>query len=324
MKKTVQPRHGGDVPDTKAVMSPAAPPEMAFAQSPLGARLRAVLADAGESASNRAIADFLLRNPVRATAWGIEELAANAKTSAATLSRFSRSLGLSGFAALRAEMAEVLQGVLQPVEKLRGVVGRPDASSSAVSEGLSSTLGNVRGTAEGLDPRRLAQLARRIDATQTVYIVGFGLSAHIAAMLALHLQPFCRQVVNVVEYGGTEVAAGRLMNIGRQDLLFAISLPRYADDAIRLTRYARDRGAYAVAITDSMASPLAAIADETLLASAAHPVLSSSSVPALLVVEAIATSLMVSNSEHVEQAGRLTEAIAGYLHNPRESGRKRR
>ncbi|HYW58434.1 MAG TPA: MurR/RpiR family transcriptional regulator [Polaromonas sp.] len=307
---------------TPSPVRPAAPPELAFAQSPLGARLRTVLSDPLATPGNRATADFLLRNPVRATAWGIEELAANAHTSTATLSRFARTLGMSGFSALRAEMAEVLQGVLQPVEKLRGVVAREDGTLSVVSESLALTLGNARTTAEGLDPERLAELARRLAKASTVYIMGFGLSSHLAAMLALDLQPFCPQLVNVVEFGGTEVAAGRLMNIGKTDVLIAISFPRYADDAIRLTQYARDRGAYTLAITDSMASPLAAVADEGLFANSTHPVLSSSSVSALLVIEALVTSLMISNGDHVQQAARLTEAISAYMFSP-EKGRKR-
>ena len=81
---------------------------------------------------------------------------------------------------------------------------------------------------------------------------------NLAALLALDLQPFCRQAINVVEFGGTEVAAGRLMNIGPKDLLIAISFPRYASDAVMLTRYARDRCAHVIALTDSMASPLTA------------------------------------------------------------------
>ncbi len=67
--------------------------------------------------------------------------------------------------------------------------------------------------------------------------------------------------MNVVEYGGTEVAAGRLMNLERADALIAISFPRYAADAIHLTRYARDRGAHITALTDSIASPLAPLAE---------------------------------------------------------------
>ena len=61
----------------------ATPVEATFAQSALGLALRQVLANA--KGSNAAIADFLLRNPVRATAWGIEELAAQTRTSTATL-----------------------------------------------------------------------------------------------------------------------------------------------------------------------------------------------------------------------------------------------
>ena len=161
----------------------------------------------------------------------------------------------------------------------------------------------------------LVAIAGRILAADTVYTLGFGLSAHLAAMLSLDLQPFCKQVINVVEFGGTEVAAGRLMNIGARDLLLAISFPRYANDAVTLCRYARDRGAHVVVITDSMASPLAPSAHTTLLAAASHPVMSSSSTAALLVIEALVTSLMVSGHNHVRQAEKLTEAIAAYLHN---------
>jgi DNA-binding MurR/RpiR family transcriptional regulator len=76
-----------------------------------------------------------------------------------------------------------------------------------------------------------------------------------------------------------------------------------------------------VALTDSIASPLAALSDELLLAPASHPVISSSSVAATLMIEALVTSLMVSRSEHVSQAGKLTEAIADYLVSP--TGKKR-
>lgn len=294
--------------------------EAGFASSPLGRDLRQALSDG--SASNRRVADFLLRNPVRATALGIEELASHAQTSTATLSRFARAMGYPGFAALRAGMAEALQDALQPVfqpvEKLRGAVGRKPAlahgDNPVISESLESCLSNLRATAVGLPVARLSSIAKKLTAARCVYTIGFGLSAHLCAMLALGLQPFCPGLVNVVEFGGTEVAAGRLMNIGKGDVLIVISLPRYASDAVQLARYARDRKAYLIAITDSMASPLANIADETLLAAATHPVLASSSTATLLVIEALVTTLMVSRADHVEQAAKLTDAIGSYLY----------
>jgi len=287
-------------------------PELAFAQSPIGVRLLDLQREG--SPSQRLIADYLLRNPVRIPGWGIEELAHRVEVSPATLSRFVRMLGYSNYAALRSSVAETLQSMLQPVEKLRSSFEQQAGRiSTPVAEGLETTLANARQAAEGLSVPQLQLVVKAITQAAQVYTMGFGLSSHLAAILALDLQPFCDQVVNVVEFGGTEVAAGRLMNISAKDVLIVVSLPRYASDAISLTDYARRRGATIVAITDSPASPLARHANHLLLAPATHPVLSSSQSASMVVIEALVTSLMVSNRRNVEQAAKLTEAISSFL-----------
>lgn len=310
---------------SKAPFAPSAPAmDIAFAQSELGLRLRDMLAKG--RGSNVAIADFLLRNPVRATAWGIEELATQTGTSTATLSRFAKTIGFGGYAALRGGIADTLQNALpplfQPVDKLRDALQRNNSGGSEtnpiIAEGLEASLNNLRAAASLLNPAMLTATAHKILAAETVYTLGFGISAHLAAILALDLQPFCRQAINVVEFGGTEVAAGRLMNIGPKDLLISISFPRYANDAVLLTHHARERCAHVIALTDSMASPLAGPAHDVLIAPATHPVLSSSSIAALLVIEALVASLMISSEGHVQQAGRLTEAISNYLYTPKK------
>ena len=296
------------------------PAELTLADSEIGGRLRAMLMSEDCSPSNRAIADFLLRNPVRATVLGIEELAANAQTSKATLSRFARSIGLSGFAALRSEMATVLQGILQPMQKLRTAVDRNDADGSGgqttASQSLQSNLHNANSTAQGLDCVALVQAAAMLGKAKTVYVMGFGFSSHLAAMLSLHLQPLFPNLVNVVEFGGTETAAGRLMNIGRDDVLIVISFPRYSIHAVQLTRYALDRGAQTLAITDSIASPLAEMATASFIAMSVHGVFPSSHVSGLMVIEALVSTLMVRDKTAVSKASKLTEAMSSYLHSP--------
>jgi DNA-binding MurR/RpiR family transcriptional regulator len=216
-------------------------------------------------------------------------------------------------------MAETLHSALQPVEKLRDVLQRNGSTSEQhghpiIAESLDSSLHQLQATVSGLNPSLLTATAHKILAAETVYTLGFGISAHLAAILALNLQPFCRQSINIVEYGGTEVAAGRLMNIGPKDLLIAISFPRYASDAVMLTRYARGQCAHVIALTDSMASPLTQWAHDVLIAPATHPVLSGSYAPALLLIEALTTSLMVNGENQVKQAQKLTEAISAYLY----------
>jgi DNA-binding MurR/RpiR family transcriptional regulator len=290
----------------------------AFASSDLGRRLREL--QASGSASNRVIAEHLLRNPVHGSSLSIEDLAAASGVSTATLSRFARALGFHGYSDLRAALADALQEVLRPVEKLRGALAR-QTGDDPLRTSLQDSLASLRATAEGLDPAVLARVVKVLSDASCVYVLGFGLSAHLAALLTLGLQPFCRQLVNVVEYGGTEVAAGRLMNLAAADALIAISFPRYATDAVHLTRYAVDRGASIIALTDSIASPLAPLSDELLIAHSSHAVLSSSNVSALLVIEALVTALMVSNSANVDKAARLTEAISAYLVAQPDKGR---
>jgi len=61
---------------------------------------------------------------VHGSSQSIEDLAAASGVSTATLSRFARALGYGGYSELRAALADTLQGVLRPVEKLRGALAR--------------------------------------------------------------------------------------------------------------------------------------------------------------------------------------------------------
>jgi DNA-binding MurR/RpiR family transcriptional regulator len=296
---------------TSAVPSSASP-DIGFAESSLGQSLLRVLAEG--SASNRAIADYVLRNQVRVTALGIEELADACDVSTATISRFARDLGFRNYAAMRGAVAETLQSVLQPVEKLRSTIARRTAKASPALESLGYAEAAITATSRALAGTQIDRIGAVLTKARTVYVLGFGLSSFLAGALAMHLQPFCRHVVEAAASGGTEVAASHLATITDKDVLVVISLPRYTLDAASLTRFARDAGATIVSITDSPASPLAELGHHVLYAHSTHPVLPSSSSAALAVIEALAVSLMTSNKANVAKAARHTEAIAAYLH----------
>ena len=296
----------------KPLATALASPDAAFAQSPLGQALMHVLA--GGSASQRQIADYLLRNQMRVTALGIEELADSCQVSTATISRFARDIGQKNYSAMRGAMAETLQSLLQPVDKLRRTIQRRARATSPVTESLEYAAANIAATSDALSPPAMQAVVRHLTRAKVVYVMGFGLSANLAGMLVQHLQPFCPHVVEVVGIGGSEVAAGHLVNLTAQDVLVVISFPRYTLDCIGLASFARDRGACIVALTDSPASPLAELADHALYAQSTHPVLPSSASTALAMIEALAVALMVSNKKNVEKAARLSEVIAAYLY----------
>ncbi|TFW20967.1 MurR/RpiR family transcriptional regulator [Duganella callida] len=286
------------------------PADAAFVQSELGKVLAGVRADG--SASHRAIAAYLIRNPVRGTALKIEEMAEGCQVSTATISRFARDIGFANYGAMRSALAETLHSAMQPVEKLRSTIRRGKAALSAADSSMDYARANLGATQEALSQRDLDVMAARIARARSVYVLGLGGSSCLAAMMTLHLQPFCQQVVEVAGAGGTEAAARRMAQIGREDVLVVFSFPRYAADGTRLARYARSRKAAVVAITDTADAPVVALADHVLYASAAHGVLASSAVAAVALIEALTASLMVSNKANVRKAARLTEALTEY------------
>ena len=123
-------------------------PELVFAKSSLGEALMTVLQEG--TASNKRIADYLLRNQVKVTALGIEDLAALCQSSTATVSRFARDMGFSNYAGLRNQIAETVQAVFQPVEKLRNTIENRNSTSSAASASLQYATANIDAASHGI------------------------------------------------------------------------------------------------------------------------------------------------------------------------------
>jgi DNA-binding MurR/RpiR family transcriptional regulator len=282
-----------------------------FTASPLGRQVLALLSEG--SHSQRQLSEFILRDPIFVATHGIEEVARQSGISASTISRYVRDLGLAGYAEFRSGVGETVHALIAPITKLGARMADADPRDGVAEASFQAARHGVDSVSDPATAEAIRAVVRQLGEARSVWIMGFGLSAHLAAILALGLQPYRDGVVNVVQYGGTEVAAGRLMSAGKGDLVIAIAFPRYSSDVTELARAARNAGARLVALTDSVASPLAAVCDDLLLAPAQHPVLSSSVLPGLAVIEALVSEFLLSNPEHVERAGKLAAAMAAWL-----------
>ncbi|OOG62293.1 hypothetical protein B0E45_31165 [Sinorhizobium sp. A49] len=282
-----------------------------FSTSPLGKNISAFLRDG--SSSQRQLSEFVLRDPVFVATRGIEDLAAATAISASTISRYVRDLGLANYAEFRSTVGETVSELIAPVAKLNATMRDEQQRNSAVEASIVAAEFHIAALRDPQTADVVRTIAKTLATATRVYAIGFGFSAHLAAMLTLALQPYRENVINVAQYGGTESAAARLMSITQGDLLVAISFPRYSRDVVDLIRYARDNGARIVSLTDSSASPIARYADDLLLAPAQHPVISSSNVPAMVLIEALVSEFLLADPDNLKRAEKLANAIASYL-----------
>lgn len=266
--------------------------------------------------SLRKVADFILRHPLKAATLTIEEMAVETATSPAAVNRLAKAIDMGGYTGLKAELVATLQQMVSPVDKLRNELAHRPDGAFGLHEQIQIAASNLDTAGANNSADTFETFIRCLTQARKIFILGFGNSAYMAGLAAANLVPFCADATAVSMEGGNENAAYRLAAITEQDVLLSISLPRYSLDTLQLSRFARERGATVLAITDSPASPLTNIADHALFAPADHPVLISSNGSVLALIEALVAGVMARNTEAVQLASELTESVMSYLHMP--------
>lgn len=255
----------------------------------------------------RKVGLWIAAYPLRAVSLSADEIAEQAKASQSAVNRFATHAGFAGFAELRAALVAALQDAHEPIAKLRQhpemQAGHPFASAQA---GLLQA-------AEELDLEVLEQCAQDLLKAGHVYTLGLGMSHFVAGFAASAFMPYVQAATHLSEGSGTEQILRRMSRLAEGDVVLAISVPRYSVDIVTLARFARERGAGVVALTDSASSPLVGVADTALLAPASHSVLSHSYVSVLAVIEALLARVVRLNPQSESITTELIDTVLPHL-----------
>lgn len=266
------------------------------------------------SPAHRQIADWVLAHPLHAATMPIDELAGSVGVSVATANRFARALDFEGYAQFRAALVLGFETTLAPVEKLRSKLERSAKVADVFAGALADVERNLALTRQSLDPLTCERAVDAVLKAQRVYIVGFGSSSWLGGLLQHGLDPYRDEVHLLATREGASYAAKVLSRARAGDLLVAIAFPRYLTDTVLLARLARDAGVTVLALTDRVASPLAALADMALYAQADSQYFASSEASVLALVEALASAVAHRAKGSVQAATRLAESVLPWLH----------
>jgi DNA-binding MurR/RpiR family transcriptional regulator len=219
------------------------------------------------SPTERRVAEVVLDQPDLVAFGTVAKVARAARTSGASVLRLADRLGYQGFSQLQAAVQRTIGQQLRPAVERIHTASAP-AGLDVVAHTLRADVDNVTRTLQAVTPEAyaravvlLAQRRRpvRILAGDAVA----GVAGQIAAGLAL-----LRDDVAVVE--GSDVAVARQLALvvdgppgsaGRAGAaVVAVDLRRYERWVVEHARRAADAGSPVIALTDSLLSPLAAVA----------------------------------------------------------------
>lgn len=216
------------------------------------------------SKGQKLIAKYLLEHYDKAAYMTASKLGALVNVSESTVVRFAIELGFDGYPALQRSLREFIRNRLTAVQRME-VTNDRIGDGDILESVLLSDAEKIKHTLENIDRDSFDRAVDKIIGAENVYIVGVRSSSSLANFLNFNLS-MIRDRVNFVQTTSGSEMFEKILRISKKDVMIAISFPRYSKRIINAVEYAKESGADVIALTDSTSSPIAAHADELLIA----------------------------------------------------------
>ena len=216
------------------------------------------------SKGQRKIAGFILESYDKAAFMTANRLGQRVGVSESTVVRFASELGYNGYPDMQRSLQKMIRNRLTTVQRIEVTKDRL-GGQDLLSMVFHSDIDKIRQTLEELDRESFNRAVDAIVTAKKIYIIGVRSSAAVASFLYFYFNLIFDTVSLVSASTSSEIFEG-LLRVGEGDVVIGVSFPRYSSRTVRAMRFARDRGATTIAITDSEASPLAPISTCSLMA----------------------------------------------------------
>jgi RpiR family carbohydrate utilization transcriptional regulator len=205
------------------------------------------------------VANLILRQPEMAIYASVNEVAAAAQVSEATVMRFCRILGFKGFQDFKIALARELVTPSQRMPEVEEVKDDPMALVRRIFKANEAVLEE---TLEVLDLGQLQQAGQILLQCRRLLVIGVNGSGLAVRYACICFTPLDLEVRGFAARHQMLSAAALLT---AEDALLAMSHSGSTPEILNSTHLAKNNGAKVIAITSNSLSPLARIADLMLL-----------------------------------------------------------
>lgn len=261
----------------------------------------------GFSKGQKQIAHFILEHYDKAAFMTASRLGVTVGVSESTVVRFATELGYDGYPHLQRALQEMIRNKLTSVQRME-VAGDRMGGRDVLQTVLHADTDMIRVTLDEIDRDAFQGAVDALMGAKRIYILGVRSSSALASFLGFYFNLLFENVTLVHTNSVSEIFE-QVLRVGPGDVLFGISFPRYSKRTLSAMKYARDRGARVIALTDSQLSPLARVADHVLLARSDMASFVDSLVAPLSVINALIVAVGMSRRDEIEQTFNKLERI---------------
>jgi len=259
------------------------------------------------SKGQRRIADYILKNYDKAAYMTASKLGTLVSVSESTVVRFAIELGFDGYPDMQRSMQEFVRTKLtsfQRIEVTNNLIGDGDILEKV----LSADIDKIKHTCENIDRNSFNGAVDALVKAKRIFIIGVRSSSNLAGFLNHSLRMIFNDVRLLQTTSGSDMFE-QLIDINKDDVLVAISFPRYSKSVKNAVEFAKNKGADVIALTDSAQAPIAEKADQLLLAQSDMASFVDSLVAPLSIINALVVAVAKKNQDSLMERLRQLEQI---------------
>ena len=198
--------------------------------------------------AEKKVADWIFENPGKIISLSIVELAELCACSEATIVRFSKRLGLSGYQELKISLAS--EGGDSVVSTH---ISGNDTAFEIYQKVCNDIYISLEKTKKSLNENYIDEASKKLCTANKIAIFGLGNSSPIA-MDASH--KFMRAGLNAVAYTDNHMQVIAASHLTEKDIAIGISHSGSSKDIVDALKIAREHGATTITITNAGKSPI--------------------------------------------------------------------
>lgn len=251
------------------------------------------------SKGQKLIAKYINEHYDKAAFMTASKLGNTVGVSESTVVRFAVELGFEGYPELQKALQEMIRNKLTAVQRIEVTndrIGKADIFSSV----LNSDIEKIRLTLEEQDRDNFEKAVDSLINSKKIYILGVRSAASLAGFMGFYFNLIFDNV-RLVNTTSVSEMFEQILRLQEGDVLIGISFPRYSKKTIQALRFAKDRNAKVIAITDSKMSPLAQYADNLLLARSDMASFVDSLVAPLSLINALIVAVAMKKKNEVSE-----------------------
>lgn len=249
------------------------------------------------SKGQRRIAAYITDDYDKAAFMTASRLGKTVGVSESTVVRFAVELGYDGYPSMQKAMQEMVLNRLTSVQRI-GITNDRIGDQDVLSMVLQADAEKLRKTNETVDRDAFRASVQAILKAKKIYILGVRSASMLASFLGYYLNYMFGNVQIVTTSGASEMFE-KLVGVGSEDAVIAISFPRYSTATVKGVQYCRSVGATVIGLTNSHLSPLGQNSDFVLVAKSDMVSLVDSLVAPLSVINALIVALAADREKEI-------------------------